>query len=351
MAPGGAGRGKTWSPRQVGAGLTRPGAATSRRVPYARDRARSSTVPAPGPRGWSDPTTTRRRLEGRGDLSRRHPSFGRVSPQVGVLDERAMADLMVEEPEQGWALLADLTAAVDPALRALARRLAGRLAVRMAGGVDLQRRGGGRIAITAAGPDADVDLEASLPAVLEAGGAGRAPHADDLVGRGWRRAEPAVALLVDRSGSMGGERLAAAAVAAASVATRFPHRYSVLTFASEVTVLQAFGEPRRIELVIEDLLSLRASGTTDLRGALLEVSRLLHQVATGRRVVVVLSDCRHNAGGDPLEIARQLQADLAVLAPADDAHDAQRLARACGGQFTALRGVQSVPEALALVLR
>ena len=66
----------------------------------------------------------------------------------------------------------------------------------------------------------DLDVDASLDAVLEARAARRPPNLDDLTVRSWHRPGTALCLLVDRSGSMRGERLAAAAVAAAAVAYR-----------------------------------------------------------------------------------------------------------------------------------
>ncbi|MFM8481995.1 MAG: hypothetical protein ACKOBT_01430, partial [Actinomycetota bacterium] len=65
----------------------------------------------------------------------RHPQFEQVSPEVGELDESAVDEAMDEDPDAMLALLADLTGATDPALRDLARRLAGRLFL------DVSRRG------------------------------------------------------------------------------------------------------------------------------------------------------------------------------------------------------------------
>jgi len=78
-----------------------------------------------------------RKTTSRRDLSR-NPRFEQVSPEVGELDEAAVDENMAEDPDDTMALIADLTAATDPTLRELARRLAGRLFL------DVSRRGPSR---------------------------------------------------------------------------------------------------------------------------------------------------------------------------------------------------------------
>ena len=51
---------------------------------------------------------------------------------------------MAEDPDETLSLLADLTGATDQHLRALSRRLAGRLMVELARNGEARRRGGGQ---------------------------------------------------------------------------------------------------------------------------------------------------------------------------------------------------------------
>ena len=76
-----------------------------------------------------------KRTTSRREMSRGHGRFEQVSPEVGELDESAFEEAMNEDPDEALAMLADLTAATDPKLREIARRLAGRLLL------DLSRRG------------------------------------------------------------------------------------------------------------------------------------------------------------------------------------------------------------------
>jgi len=282
-------------------------------------------------------TTSRRELSG-------HERFEDVSPEVGVLDEAAFAEAFEEDPDEALALLADLAGATDRELAALARRLAGRVMVDLArtGPAD---RGVGRLRRRPLRHgEGDIDLDASLDA-LTAAPAGRPAAAEDLVVSAWDRPRTAVCLLVDRSGSMAGDRLAAAAVAAAAIAHRAPLDCSVVCFSDRAVVVKAQDEPRDIDEVVADVLGLRGFGITDLGLALRTAGRQLSRSRAGRRLAVLLSDCRATTGGDPLPHAAGVD-ELAILAPADDTADAEALADALGARWAPLSGPADVPEAV-----
>src|SRR5260221_13799954 len=87
-----------------------------------------------------------RRSISRVELALRHPSFGEVSPQVGGLDEDALAALLAADPDAAAALLADLASATDRELRAAARRLAARVFIRLGRADGAPARGTPRLA-------------------------------------------------------------------------------------------------------------------------------------------------------------------------------------------------------------
>jgi hypothetical protein len=94
----------------------------------------------------------------------RHPRFEQISPEVGELDEAAIDEAMNENPDETLSMIADLTAATDPKLRAAARQLAGRLMLDIAGSVARPRRGMGRIVTSPFRGEGDIDLDASTEA-------------------------------------------------------------------------------------------------------------------------------------------------------------------------------------------
>lgn len=253
---------------------------------------------------------------------------------------------MKEDADETLALLADLVAATDPKLRELARRLAGRLMLDVSRRGKAKPRGIGKLAKQKYRPDGgDIDIDASMDAIVEARAANEATDPDGLYLRGWVKPHTALCLLVDRSGSMGGKPLATSAVAAASVAWRAPDDYSVLAFGNDVVVAKSQDTSKPSERVVNDVLSLRGFGTTDLAGALLAAGQQLSRTRAGRKVTILLSDCRPTVDGDPVAAAKALE-ELVIIAPAEDDEEAQAFAARTGARLVTIDGPSDVPEAI-----
>ncbi len=247
-------------------------------------------------------------------------------------------------------MLAELTGTTDPTLRSLARRLAGRIMVDVARSGRTDRRGIGRMRRSRADEGGDLDVDASIETLAESLATGEPASLDDLWVRSWGRPRTALCLVVDRSGSMAGERLATMAVAAAAVSLRQgDDDYSVISFARDAVVVKAQGEHRRVEQVVDDILSLRGHGVTDLDLALQAAQRQLERSTAAHKVTIVLSDARATAGKDPLARARQLDT-VHVLTPKGELEDALPLARAGNGSCVEITAPTEVPAALAALL-
>ncbi len=288
-----------------------------------------------------------KRTTSRRDLAR-NPRFEQVSPEVGELDEEAVDEGLRDDPDETLAMLADLVGATDQKLRELAKRLAGRLFLDVARRGPVRPRGVGTLREMPYRPDGgDLDIDASMEAILE-GQAGTL-DVERLRVRSWVKPGTALCLLVDRSGSMGGKPLATAAVAAAAVASRSPADYSVLAFGKNVVVAKGQTTPKPSDLVVTDVLSLRGYGTTDLAGALRVASEQLARSTAGRKVTVVLSDCRSTVDGDPVAAAAALD-EVVVIAPESDDEEAQAFARRVGARLTTVGGPSEVADALGRVL-
>ena len=215
----------------------------------------------------------------------RNPQFEQVSPEVGELDEAAVEEGLQDDPDAMLALLADLTGATDQKLRDLAKRLAGRLFLDVSRRGPVRPRGIGKMATLPYRPDAgDIDLDASMSAIVEARAADEAIDPEQLKVRSWVKPGTAISLLVDRSGSMGGKPLATSAMAAAAVAWRSPADYSVVAFGKDVVVPKSQESVKAGEAVVNDVLALRGFGTTDLAGALRTAGEQLSRSRAGRRI-------------------------------------------------------------------
>ncbi len=290
-----------------------------------------------------------KRTQSRRELAR-HDRFEQVSPEVGEIDDAAVEEGLRDDPDETLALLADLTGATDPKLRELARRLAGQLFLDLAKRGPARPRGVGKLASLPYRPGVgELDLDASLEPIVEARGAAAAVDPERLRVRTWVKPGTALCLLVDRSGSMGGKPLATSAVAAAAVAWRQPGDYSVVAFGKDVVVAKSQDVPKDPGRVVTDVLALRGFGTTDVAGAL-EVARgQLARSRAGRKIAVLLSDCRATMPGDVAAMARALD-ELAIIAPEGDADEARALAADLGARMTTVGGPSEVVEALRRVL-
>lgn len=257
---------------------------------------------------------------------------------------------MSDDPDEMLAMLADLTGATDPVLRELARRLAGRLFLDVARRGPTRPRGSGKLRTQRYQPDGgDIDLDASLDAIVSARASGSAIDPDDLKIRSWATPSTAICLMVDRSGSMGGKPLATNAVAASAVAWRAPDDYSVLSFGKEVVAAKSQNVDKSNEAVIDTVLALRGFGTTDVAGALMAAREQLSRSTAGRKIAVLLSDCRATVDGDAIAAAAGLE-ELVILAPEADSDEAETLARMTGARLTTVSGPSDAVAALTRVL-
>ena len=273
-----------------------------------------------------------------------------MSPEVGELDEDAVQEGLSDDPDEMMAMLADLTAATDPKLRALAKRLAGRLFLDVSKRGPVRPRGIGKMVSLPYRPDrGDLDIDASIEAIAEAHGGRSAIDPDGLRVRAWARPGTALCLMVDRSGSMGGKPLATSAVAAAAVAWRAPEDYSVLAFGKDIVVAKSQDVYKDSERVVNDVLTLRGFGTTDVAGALQVAHVQLMRSRAGRRIAVLLSDCRATVEGDVRAAASALE-ELLILAPEGDSEEAEKLAEAVGARVRTVSGPAEVAAALSELL-
>ena len=290
-----------------------------------------------------------RRTMPRDQLAQRHGQLEQVSPAVGRLDEQAFHDLLRTDPDAAVALLADLGAATDPQLRT---------AGAAARGAAVRARRPARRGHPARVPAADVrpgrGRGRPRPRPDPRGRRRAAEHADQLIARRWTAPRRALCLLVDHSGSMRGHAVGLAAMAAAAVVLTRERARQHERDRLRRRRARPPGPGRRRErpaALVDDLLSLRGKGRTDLALALRTAARELAREPAAERLAIVLSDCRVTAGGDPLQALSGLdRVDVLGTADEPDAVAAGRaLAARGGGRYlpaTRFRELQSSLVAL-----
>jgi uncharacterized protein with von Willebrand factor type A (vWA) domain len=273
---------------------------------------------------------------------------------VGQLDGEAVAGLLGADADAAAALLADLSQATDPALRAVARSLAARIFIQLGAAGYQPARGPKRIRSVRRG-DGDIDLDRTIDRLAGSW----PPPADDVVTRSWQAHRRSVCLLVDCSGSMSGLALAMAAVATASVLLAADGRLDTgaLAFSDSATVLQPPGRRQQPDQTVGRLLGLRGHGMTDLAAGLRAAAGQLASLASAERCVILLSDCLSTTGGDPATALGGIDR-LDVLCPLPLGREpdpeslpaAERLARLGGGISQPVRTVTEIPAALTKLL-
>lgn len=287
----------------------------------------------------------RRRTVSRRDLDR-NESFSDISPELGELDTEQFEELLADDPDEALELLAQMAQATDAGLAKLARQLAGRLVLDLTRTGRARSRGVGKLVRSKATIDGgDIDVDGSLDAMVAARSEGRPPAVDELVTTAWQKPRTAICLLVDRSGSMNGQRLASAALAAAVCSWRAPVEFSVLAFGDKVVSIKELHQLKSPESVVAEVLALRGHGTTDVELALRAAQLQLAGSRASRKLTVLLSDAEVTTGGDPLPIAKALD-ELTILAPEDEPEHARKLAAGCGARIAEVGGPFSVLDAL-----
>ncbi|MBV9810226.1 MAG: VWA domain-containing protein [Solirubrobacterales bacterium] len=188
-------------------------------------------------------------------------------------------------------------------------------------GSPVQRRGprGGFKTISAPFSDGgdEIDLDRTLEQLLEPGPL----DASRVIVRQRRRKRRALALLVDTSGSMRGERAKTTVVAACALAREFAYEeLAMIAFWSDAAMLIEFGAPVDPRRLLHALLALPGEGLTNLSFPLEVAARALAARSAHEGRAMLLSDCIHNAGPDPRIWAARLPR-LDVLLEVSREHD------------------------------
>jgi Mg-chelatase subunit ChlD len=195
----------------------------------------------------------------------------------------------------------------DPAVKARARQIAARLALRRPRKNTRPWRGAGDLmSLPYTDGSADLDLDRTLAALIE----NPVPDAEDdrwIYTRERVRTRRSVVLAVDVSGSAKGERIRTAAATVGALAGELADDdLAVIAFWSDAAVLHRLGDPIRPMGLLDQLLSIPARGLTNVGFPLQLAARELARVPAREARVLLLSDCVHNAGPDPRPLAARL---------------------------------------------
>ena len=244
--------------------------------------------------------------------------------------------------------LLDAPAAVDPEVRAMAERITRRLAVRRPARPrdHAGERGTGRLESLPYryGSD-DIDLDRTIEVLTER----PVPEDTDIVVREGVRTRRALALVVDVSGSMKGEKIRTMAATVGALAADLESEdLAVVAFWRDAALLKPLHTHRPAPRLLDDLLRIPARGLTNVHFALAVALAELGRSSARQRITVLLSDAVHNAGPDPRLLAARFPR-LHVLLQIDGEHDAglaAELARLGHGLVAPVRHYRQVAPAV-----
>ena len=236
--------------------------------------------------------------------------------------------------------------APDPEVVRMAQRIARRLAIRRRPRDVRAERGTGRLAsVPYRFRSDDNDLDRTIEVLAER----PVPEDTDIVVRERMGAPRAVALVVDVSGSMRGEKVRIAAATVAALSADLAHdRLALVAFWSDAALLASTAKPVAPTRLLDQLLRIPARGLTNVEFGLSIARAELARSTARRRTAVLLTDAVHNAGPDPRETARRFD-ELHVLCETDGEHDAplaRDIAHLGHGRFAPIATHRDVAPAL-----
>lgn len=163
-----------------------------------------------------------------------------------------------------------------------------------------------------------------------------------------------VALVMDASLSMTGEKIALLSVATAVVALSVPaHRLSLMGFDSRIKWIKRFGEDLTVEKIIERVLDLPAGGFTNMEIAMKETLKALRAFHKEHANVIFIGDGKYTEGSDPSPFAPKFKHFNVLKLGRDQAGRELLLdlTKKGNGQFFEARKIYDLPKSMYAAIR
>jgi uncharacterized protein with von Willebrand factor type A (vWA) domain len=163
-----------------------------------------------------------------------------------------------------------------------------------------------------------------------------------------------VALILDASLSMSGDKLAMATAAIAVLAFRLKMvDFLVITFNDRPKIIKRLDEEADVDRLILSLLESTASGYTNIEEALHSGSKELAKAETGDQVGILITDGNYTVGRDPSKAASSFKKLFVIMT---DSHDCrlsvcESLASSGRGRVFPVSEFDEIPRTLYRVLR
>ncbi|OGS42862.1 MAG: hypothetical protein A3K76_02085 [Euryarchaeota archaeon RBG_13_57_23] len=200
------------------------------------------------------------------------------------------------------------------------------------------------------GEDSEIDVEATLEEIVDKNHLSQS----DIIVENREPRELAVAMMLDASLSMTGDKLAMATAAIAVLAYRLKTvEYLLITFNDRPAMLKRVGQAKSLDDLVADLLEARAGGYTNIENALTKGRAELARASTKNQIGILVTDGNYTVGADPVDAASSYRRLYVIMT---ESHDCQPgvcedVARNGGGHMYPVAGFEEIPRVLYKVLR
>ena len=281
------------------------------------------------------------------DIRRDHPAAQEVLTEDEQLDREAFQDLYETDEEAALSLLGDLWPnAAGEEMQELTRKMALKIVIQLARHNPTANPGRGKLRpVRYHFNSDDLDLDRTLEEI-----AGKPyPEYDDFWVTERTRARRTYVLLLDVSGSMRGQKMMHAALAAASLARNITDDdFSVVLFWRDAAVVKGVTQQKPFAQLLDDILAARARGLTNLRLGLEVGLRELERTSTQEKVAIAFTDGVHNIGEDPLPIVERYPKLHVIGTSLEDSRvrACQELAERGRGRCIFVEHLEDIPAAV-----
>ena len=200
------------------------------------------------------------------------------------------------------------------------------------------------------GNGSEIDLESTIENI-----AGKErPEASDLIVERREPKDLSVALVLDASLSMSGDKLAMASAAIAVLAFRLKMvDFLLVTFNDRPRVVKRLDQGLSLDDLVLELLEFSATGYTNIESALVKGHEELSRAKTRNRVGVLITDGNYTVGKDPSKAASTFGRLFVIMIRSHDCRLSvcESIAGAGRGRVYEVSGFDEVPRVLYKVLR
>jgi hypothetical protein len=169
-----------------------------------------------------------------------------------------------------------------------------------------------------------------------------------------RQKKRGVALILDTSNSMQGEKILIAVLAIGVLAYRLQgENYAIISFNEDAEVLKPIEKEITIEDLLDKMLEIKAGGSTNIRDALEMGLEQLSKNVAHEKVAILATDGWVTSGGDPLEIAAKFPRLHVIQVPFGIGGDSEvclKLAKEGRGKRLYVEELEELPRAVLEIL-